>query len=153
MVGWNDFVPLTISHSSSLETFVPAKLVNLLVSECAANVLTTVKIYSYLCFPTLQSASNFSKSGSPLKFHPWPPVSENFLSVPALRSLSLSWVPTILARPSHLVFPLSAPGCLSSVLCLPSLHLHRRWGSREEEINPCLVSLRNIASLRALCPK
>lgn len=119
MVGWNDFVPLTVPHSSCLETFVPAKLVNLLVPECAANILTTVKIYSYLCFPILQSASTFSRSDPPLKFHPWPPVSENFLLVPALRSLSLPWVPTILARPSHLVFPLSAPGCLSSVFASP----------------------------------
>lgn len=41
-------VGMVFSHSSSLEISVPAKLVSLLVPECAANILITVRIYSYL---------------------------------------------------------------------------------------------------------
>lgn len=48
MVGWNDFCALYSLLVLLFGNLVPASLVYSLVPECAANILTTVNIYSYL---------------------------------------------------------------------------------------------------------
>lgn len=90
------FRPCIVSWCSSLETFVPANLVYSLVPECAANILTTVNIYSYLkccsSAPLPKSILLFPGQALPWYSTQRIPVSEAFLSVPALRSHYLCWV-------------------------------------------------------------
>lgn len=144
MVGWNDFLPLLLPRnfcSSQVGQFTSPWMCckhshhreNLLLLIVFSH--PTVGLYFFQVRPSSEI----------------PLMASCLWTVPALSSLSLSWVPAILAKPSHLVFPLSDRYAYHPCLCLPSLDLHRDGvpGWRRSR----LVLRRNITSPWALHPE